>query len=61
MRDAQTVLVDGDHALAAKRILIATGGRANRHAVPGIEQAMTSDDILDLYFSLRSVRILDDN
>ena len=49
VRDAQTVLVDGDHALAAKRILIATGGRANRHAVPGIEQAMTSDDILDLY------------
>lgn len=48
IRDANTVVVDSTTDLQAKRILIATGARANRHAIPGIEQAMTSDDLLDL-------------
>ena len=48
IRDARTVLVDDVTEIHANRILIATGARANRHAVPGIEQAMTSDDLLDL-------------
>ncbi|UFS55594.1 glutathione-disulfide reductase [Comamonadaceae bacterium M7527] len=46
--DANTVSVDGTTTIKAKRLLIATGARVNRHAVPGIEQALTSDDILDL-------------
>ena len=41
-------MVDGVTPIHGKRVLIATGARANRHAVPGIEHAMTSDDLLDL-------------
>lgn len=48
LSDSQTVMVDGVTPIHGKRVLIATGARANRHAVPGIEHAMTSDDLLDL-------------
>ncbi|MES2104066.1 MAG: glutathione-disulfide reductase [Pseudomonadota bacterium] len=42
-----SVQVD-QHVLQAKNILIATGGRPSMHAFPGLDQAMTSNDILDL-------------
>ena len=45
--DAHTVLI-GDRQLRAERILIATGGRPAQPAIPGIELAMTSDQILEL-------------
>lgn len=38
----------GEHRLTAPRILIATGGRPVRNAVPGIDACPTSDDLLDL-------------
>jgi glutathione reductase (NADPH) len=48
--DSGTVQIEGaaTTTVKAKRLLIATGARVNRHAVPGIEQAMTSDDVLNL-------------
>lgn len=45
--DAHTVEVNGRRH-SAETILVATGGRAERPAVPGIDLTMTSDDILDM-------------
>jgi glutathione reductase (NADPH) len=45
--DPHTVLVDGER-LSAQRLLIATGGAPSRPAIPGIELAITSNEILDL-------------
>ncbi|MGN5368432.1 FAD-dependent oxidoreductase, partial [Escherichia coli] len=36
------------HALRTRRLVIATGGSPSRDAVPGIDQAMTSTEVLDL-------------
>ncbi len=41
------VQVDG-RAVRASRVLIAAGGSPSRDALPGLELAMTSDDVLDL-------------
>ncbi|WP_394777733.1 FAD-dependent oxidoreductase, partial [Undibacterium sp.] len=38
----------GEQVLQAGTILLATGGRPSRDALPRLEQAMTSDDILNL-------------
>ncbi len=50
--DAATVSVTGNDGVQAtlttKRLLVATGGRVNRHAFPGLEHALSSDDILNL-------------
>ena len=50
--DAATVSVSGNDGVQAtlttKRLLVATGGRVNRHAFPGLEHALSSDDILNL-------------
>ncbi|MFB0914921.1 MAG: FAD-dependent oxidoreductase, partial [Burkholderiaceae bacterium] len=50
--DAATVSVSGNDGvqvtLTTKRLLVATGGRVNRHAFPGLEHALSSDDILNL-------------
>jgi len=50
--DASTVSVSGNDGVQAtlttKRLLVATGGRVNRHAFPGLEHALSSDDILNL-------------
>lgn len=45
--DPHTVEVSGER-WSAERILIATGSTPNRHVVPGIEDAATSDEMLDL-------------
>lgn len=45
--DAHTVEVAG-RRVTAETIMIATGGHAVRPPIPGIELAMTSDEILDL-------------
>ncbi|WP_028309849.1 glutathione-disulfide reductase [Derxia gummosa] len=45
--DAHTVEVAGK-AYTAERILVATGGKPAAPAIPGIELAMTSNEILDL-------------
>lgn len=45
--DPHSVLVDGAR-LSAQRILVATGGAPSRPAIPGIELALTSNEILDL-------------
>ena len=50
--DAATVSVSGNDGVQAtlttKRLLVATGGRVNRHTFPGLEHALSSDDILNL-------------
>jgi glutathione reductase (NADPH) len=38
----------GERALAARNILVASGGRPSLPAIPGIERAITSDQALDL-------------
>ena len=45
--DPHTVEIDG-RRVTAETILVATGGRPLRPAMPGIELTMTSDDILDM-------------
>ena len=45
--DSHTVEADG-RQYRAKTILIATGGRPSLLPIPGIEQAITSDDLLEL-------------
>lgn len=45
--DAHTVEAGGRH-YRAKTILIATGGRPTKLPIPGIERAITSDDLLEL-------------
>jgi glutathione reductase (NADPH) len=47
LASAGEVEVDG-RRLSAPRILIATGGSPTRDAFPGIEAAMTSEEVLDL-------------
>jgi glutathione reductase (NADPH) len=50
LEDANTIrIVDGDRRVRAKNILIATGGHPNIDASrPGIEHAITSNDVFDL-------------
>ena len=38
----------GDRTVRTKRVLIATGGRPSRDALPGLSLAMTSNEVLDL-------------
>jgi glutathione reductase (NADPH) len=38
----------GDRTVRAQRVLIATGGRPSRDALPGLSLAMTSNEVLDL-------------
>jgi len=45
--DAHTLEV-GDRKLTADKILIAVGGKPNKPSIPGIEYALTSDEIFDL-------------
>ena len=45
--DAHTVAVNGQR-LTAEHILIATGGRPFRPHIPGIEHAITSNEVFDL-------------
>ena len=45
--DAGRVAV-GEHVLHTQRIVIATGGRPSTTHIPGLEQAMTSNELLDL-------------
>ena len=45
--DAHTVLVNGER-LTAQRLLIATGSSPNHPAIPGIELAVTSNEMLEL-------------
>ncbi len=45
--DPHTLDIDG-RGFRARHILIATGGKPNRPAVPGIEHAITSDEAFDL-------------
>lgn len=47
LKDAHTVLV-GDQAVTAQHILVATGGTPLVPQIPGIEHAMTSDEVFDL-------------
>src|SRR5262249_21249647 len=47
LADAHTVEVDG-RRYTAKNILVATGGRPVRPAIPGAELAMTSEEAFDL-------------
>ncbi len=46
--NAQEVQV-GEHRFQAPRILVATGGAPASSAVPGLDQAMTSTEVLDLH------------
>jgi len=45
--DPHTVQIDGQR-LSAQRLLLATGGSTSRPAIPGIELAVTSSEMLDL-------------
>ena len=60
--DAETVQVtatDGDIAtVRARAFLIATGSAINKPAVPGLEDCLTSDDVLDLAEIPESVVVL---
>lgn len=47
LKDAHTVLV-GAQAITAQHILVATGGTPLVPQIPGIEHAMTSDEVFDL-------------
>ena len=55
--DPNTVIV-GDKKLTAKKILIATGGRPFRPDIPGIENALVSDDIFHLKKLPNSIAII---
>ena len=55
--DPNTVIV-GDKKLTAKKILIATGGRPFRPDIPGIENALVSDDIFHLEKLPKSILII---
>jgi len=57
LQDAHTVLINGE-SLSAKRLLIATGGASGRPAIPGIELAATSSEILDLTRKPRRLLVL---
>ncbi len=55
--DAHTVLINGER-LSAQRLLIATGGAPSRPAIPGIELAMTSNEMLGLTAVPRHLLVL---
>jgi glutathione reductase (NADPH) len=55
--DPHTVLIKGERR-TAQRLLIATGSSANRPAIPGIELAITSNEILDLSTLPRRLLVL---
>lgn len=55
--DPNTVII-GDKKLTAKKILIATGGRPFRPDIPGIENALVSDDIFHLKKLPNSIAII---
>lgn len=55
--DAHTVVI-GDKRITAKYILIATGGRPERPAIPGIAHSITSNEALDLTSLPRRVTIV---
>jgi glutathione reductase (NADPH) len=57
VQDAHTVLINGE-SLSAQRLLIATGGAPARPAIPGIELAATSNEILDLTSKPRRLLVL---
>jgi glutathione reductase (NADPH) len=55
--DAHTIAI-GDKRVTAKYILIATGGRPERPAIPGIAHSITSNEALDLTSLPRRVTIV---
>ena len=55
--DAHTVVVNGER-LFAKRLLIATGGGPSRPAIPGIDLALTSNEMLGLTATPRRLLVL---
>ena len=55
--DPNTVIV-GEQKLTARTILIATGGRPLRPDIPGIENALVSDDIFHLEKLPKSIAII---
>lgn len=55
--DPHTVRV-GSERLTARRILVATGGGSSRPAIPGIELALTSTEILGLTSTPRRLLVL---
>ncbi len=55
--DPNTVIV-GEQKLTAKTILVATGGRPFRPDIPGIENALVSDDIFNLEKLPKSMAII---
>ncbi len=55
--DPNTVIV-GEQKLTAKTILVATGGRPFRPDIPGIENALVSDDIFNLERLPKSIAII---
>jgi glutathione reductase (NADPH) len=57
VQDAHTVLINSE-SLSARRLLIATGGAPARPAIPGIELAATSSEILDLTSLPRRLLVL---
>ena len=54
----QNTVVIGKKKLTAKKILIATGGRPFRPDIPGIENALVSDDIFNLEKLPKSMAII---
>ena len=54
---ADTVAV-GDHRLSAARVLVATGGKPSARALPGLQLAMSSDDVLNLRELPRTVLVI---
>ena len=55
--DQNTVII-GKKKLTARKILIATGGRPFRPDIPGIENALVSDDIFNLQRLPKSIAII---
>jgi glutathione reductase (NADPH) len=55
--DAHTVAI-GDKRITAKYILVATGGRPERPAIPGIANSITSNEALDLTALPRRITIV---
>ena len=55
--DPNTVVI-GEKKLTARTILIATGGRPFRPDIPGIENALVSDDIFNLEKLPKSIAII---
>jgi len=55
--DPHTVQIDGQR-LSAQRLLLATGGSTSKPAIPGIELAVTSSEMLDLTTLPRRLLVL---